>query len=74
MTDTDTSMILGGLGVAGSVLTIIFGAINHKRVRSSCCGKKMEASFAVDSMTPSTAHAEPPPKIVATKPDEIVVE
>ncbi len=48
----DTSMILGTVGVVVSVATAILGVINHKRIRSNCCGKKLEASLDVESTTP----------------------
>ena len=47
-----------------SVGGIILGAINHKRVRSTCCGKKMDASLDIETTTPQGAQAKiqiPPP-------------
>jgi hypothetical protein len=37
-----------GVGVVSSVLA----AINHTRIRSVCCGKKIEVSLDVDKTTP----------------------
>jgi hypothetical protein len=48
----DTSMILGIVGVIISVGTAIVGVVNHKRIRSNCCGKKVEASLDIESTTP----------------------
>ena len=36
------------VAVGGSVLAII----NHKRLRSSCCGREMSVSFDVEATTP----------------------
>ena len=39
---------------------IMLGIVNHKRIRSNCCGKKLEASLDVENTTP-------------TKPNEIKI-
>lgn len=66
----DDSKILGILAILVSVGTAIIGAINHKRLRSSCCGKKTEVSIDIENTTPPTPRlAEPPatvPKIVVS--------
>lgn len=31
---------------------IMLGVVNHKRIRSKCCGRKIEASFDVENTTP----------------------
>jgi hypothetical protein len=48
----DTTNILGLVGFGISVVGAIYTAINHKRVRSKCCGKVMEASLDVENTTP----------------------
>jgi len=30
----------------------IYMVVNHKRIRSNCCGKKIEASIDIDNTTP----------------------
>jgi hypothetical protein len=40
--------IVVGLGVAYKLYT----AVNHHRIRSTCCGKNLEASIDVDETTP----------------------
>ena len=30
----------------------IYKVVNHKRIRSNCCGKKLEASIDIDNTTP----------------------
>ena len=40
--------IVVGLGIAYK----IYLAVNHHRIRSTCCGKNLEASIDVDETTP----------------------
>jgi len=51
MDDSPTG-ILAIVGVAVSVGTVLLGIINHQRVRSNCCGNKLEVSFDVEKTTP----------------------
>lgn len=42
-------------GTGGTLLLVaiyIYKTFNHKRVRSNCCGKKLEMSLDVDETTP----------------------
>ena len=39
-------------GLAFGLLASLFYAVNHKRVRSNCCGAKLEASLDVENTTP----------------------
>lgn len=48
----DTGTLLGGLGVAMSVVGAIFAAVNHKRLRSNCCGRQAVVSIDVENTTP----------------------
>jgi hypothetical protein len=45
---------IGGISVAGilALLFAIYKAVNHKRCRSVCCGKKLEVSMDIESTTP----------------------
>jgi hypothetical protein len=44
------------LSVGGAVLAVI----NHKRIRSNCCGKRAELSFDIENTTPrETVKSEP---------------
>ncbi len=49
---SDTEIIMSGvalfIAVGGSILAIV----NHKRLRSSCCGKSIVMSLDVESTTP----------------------
>ena len=42
-----------------SVVSIIIGAINHKRIRSTCCGRNITSSIDIESTSPN----KPPPEI-----------
>jgi hypothetical protein len=47
-----TTNILTYIAFAVGVLSSVLAAINHTRVRSVCCGKKIEVSLDVDKTTP----------------------
>jgi hypothetical protein len=54
----------GALGIIAFLISsggAIYAAINHKRVRMNCCGKKMDVSVDVDSTEP-TAKVAPEPE------------
>lgn len=36
----------------GFILYKIYNAVNHKRIRSNCCGKKLVASIDIENTTP----------------------
>ena len=46
--DNQDSGIIAIVGLVLSVGTAVIGAINHKRIRSTCCGKKAEASLDIE--------------------------
>ena len=56
----DTTSILSTIAIVVSGVGAIFTAINHTRVRSACCGKKLEVSFDVDKSSPSPIKTSPP--------------
>lgn len=52
------SFTTAGLATAFTVVAgIIYKAVNHKRIRSDCCGKKMSASIDIEETTPPQPHA-----------------
>ena len=59
------TQVLSGISIALSVGTIILGVVNHKRIRSTCCGKKVDASFDIEDTTPNKSPSlkDPPLKI-----------
>lgn len=51
------SFTTAGLATAFTVVAgIIYKAINHKRIRSECCGKKIVASIDIEETTPPQPH------------------
>lgn len=44
--------IPGYVALAISVGGIVYGIINHKQIKSKCCGKVLEASIDIDSTKP----------------------
>lgn len=55
----DQSEILGIVAIVISVGGSILGVINHKRIRSKCCGRELSASLDIEASTP-------PPRIHAS--------
>jgi hypothetical protein len=48
----DQGSILGILAISISVGTTILGIINHKKIRSKCCGREVSASIDIEPTTP----------------------
>jgi len=40
---------LGGTGLFVSIAGIVYSAINHKHIKSTCCGRKFDFSIDIDS-------------------------
>jgi len=40
------------VAIAMSVGTAVIGIVNHKRVRSVCCNRRLEVSVDIESTTP----------------------
>lgn len=47
------------VGGATAIVGSIYTAVNHKRVRSNCCGKVLEASLDVENTTPVKKEGAP---------------
>lgn len=64
----DASSLVGVIGgyvaVALTIAASVYAAINHKRIRSNCCGAKGEISLDVDTNTPQPSPA--PPQVQVT--------
>jgi hypothetical protein len=43
----DTGAALGGAGLFISILGVIYSAINHKHIKTRCCGKVYEVSIDI---------------------------
>jgi hypothetical protein len=48
----DSNGILSIVAIVTSVGGAVLALINHTRVRSMCCGKKLEVSLDVEKTTP----------------------
>jgi len=48
----DTSSIVGWSGLVLSILGIIYSAVNHKHIRSNCCGRVYDFSIDVENTNP----------------------
>lgn len=46
------STIAAYVSLAISTAAVILGVINHKRIRSSCCGKEASVSLDIETTTP----------------------
>lgn len=51
--DNSTTTVIAFSGFAVSVLTAVVGVINHKRIRSNCCGKIADVSIDIENTTPT---------------------
>jgi hypothetical protein len=49
---SDSGTILGTLAIVISAISTIIGVINHKKIRSHCCGKDLDMSIDIDATTP----------------------
>ena len=61
-------MVMGTVSLIVAIGGIIIAAINHKRLRSKCCGRNLEASIDIENTTPPRPPrlADPPvPKVDA---------
>ncbi len=61
----DDSNVLSIVAIVLSVCGTVIAAINHTRIRSACCGRKIEVSLDIEKTSP------PPIKIPSEK--EVIV-
>jgi hypothetical protein len=62
--DQTSTNIIAYLAFITTVSGGIYTAINHRRIRSNCCGRKVEASLDIENTTPPRdAPGAPPPPI-----------
>ena len=47
-----STTVIAYCGFITSIMGVIYAAVNHKRIRSNCCGKVLEASLDVENTTP----------------------
>lgn len=51
--DSSAANVLAVISLVVSVGGAALSVINHSRIRSACCGKKLEVSFDIDRTVPS---------------------
>jgi hypothetical protein len=51
----DTGSVVGGVGIAMSIISMVYVAVNHKRIRAKCCGRIIEMELDVTD----TPHPDP---------------
>jgi len=49
----DQTELLSTIAIVVSSLGAVFATLNHTRIRSGCCGKKLEVSLDVEKTTPT---------------------
>ena len=69
--DSTTTSVLAVVGVAVSVGGAIISAINHTRVRSMCCGQKLEVSLDVEKTSPVIPSGSAPLKLADPPPSQV---
>ena len=52
------SQVGGILGIVVTVVGVVYSAINHKRLRSTCCGRKIDIAIDIDSTSPQVRHRD----------------
>ena len=52
MSDSITTAIVSYVSLALGVIGLVVGAVNHKRIRSTCCGVEKSISLDIESTTP----------------------
>jgi len=57
--DANATAVVAVIGLVISVGGSILAIVNHTRIRSVCCGKKLEVSLDVDKTSPGR---DTPPK------------
>jgi hypothetical protein len=74
--DVSTQNVIGYIGLITGALSAVYVAINHKRIRSTCCGRKMEVSLDFESTTPPGAlrHIVSPKTHTFTRDDKHISE
>jgi hypothetical protein len=67
----DSLMIVSSLSGALALLATVIGIVNHKRIRSNCCGRKAEVSLDIENTServPSSVSPSPVNNPVGSHP------
>ena len=68
--DQTATNIISYLAFISGMSGAIYTALNHRRIRSNCCGKKIEASLDIENTTPPQGAPPGPIKVPTSKVDE----
>jgi len=77
----DAGAALGGTGLFISIAGVIYSAINHKHIKSRCCGKEYEVSVDIgpteeakktEIVGQAKPEPKPEPKVEAKEPPTFV--
>ena len=70
----ENGSVMGLVALVISVVGTVIGVINHKRIRSSCCGRKLETSLDIENTTPTIKPIVPveQPTPIEKKPEPTV--
>jgi hypothetical protein len=63
MSDSITTQLgayAGYISLALAIAGMVVGAVNHRRIRSTCCRREASFSIDIDSTTPPLAPKTPP--------------
>jgi hypothetical protein len=55
----DATNILGLVGFGVSLISVVYTAVNHRRIRSVCCSKACVSSIDIEDTTPVKIGAVP---------------
>lgn len=63
-----------GIVIALGVIYKVYQAINHKHVRSRCCGREIDASLDISDTGNTPVKVAPAPENAAVKQNELSTE
>ena len=70
---SDLGTIFGSGGLVISIISMIYAAINHKRIRAKCCGRNMDFEINIDP-TDNAESKESEPKEKPKKTAKVAPE
>ena len=65
---SDLGTIFGSGGLVISIISMIYAAINHKRIRAKCCGRSMDFEINIDPTDSAESKESEPKEITHEKP------
>lgn len=58
--DSSDSGIIAIIGIVLSLGSTILALVNHKRIKSKCCGHNADISIDIENTTPTKIYQAPP--------------